>query len=331
MDTNDTNAISFVIESGSSLTSVAQQLENQGIIRSHSVLKYLMDFRGLGQKIQAGEYQLSRAMSISEIIEQLTTGDGKPLTRNITVIPGWTIQTIANSLAADGVIPDAESFLSMCRTGEEFSDYYYIAEVMATPKVNQRFYALEGYLAPDTYQVYTNATPNDIIRKLLSQTETVFSEAYRERAAALGLSMDQALTLASMIEKEAKSQDFAKVSAVFHNRLDKNMALGSDVTVQYSTGSEKMALTDRELSVISAYNTYTNTGLPVGPICNPSKAAIEAALNPDTTFITEEYLYFCSMEPSSGELYFSKTLEEHNAAVSRYRPLWEEYDRNRGL
>ena len=331
VDAASTQTESFVVESGMSLTSVANRLEEQGIIRNHSVLKYLMDFQGLGQKIQAGEYQLSRSMSIYQIIEQLTTGDGKPLTRNITVIPGWTIQTIAKRFAEEGIIPDEESFLNACRTGEEFSDYYYVMEVMNTPKVNQRFFVLEGYLSPDTYQVYTNAPVNDIIRKLLSQTDNVFSEAYRERASVLGMTMDQVLTLASMIEKEAKLADFAKVSAVFHNRLDKNMALGSDVTVQYSTGSDKMALTNAELSVISAYNTYTNTGLPVGPVCSPSKAAIDAALNPDVQFLAESYLYFCSTTPDSGELYFSKTLDEHNAAVARYRPLWEEYDRNRGV
>ena len=330
-DINDKEKITFIIESGSSLNSVSRQLEERGFIRSRTVLKYLMDFRGLGQKIQAGAYELSRSMTLGDIIEQLTKGEGKAFTRNITVIPGWTIETIAKNFAEQGIIPSEEEFLSACRSGEEFRDYYYVAQVLDTPKVNQRLYVLEGYLSPNTYQVYTNASVNDIIRRLLSQTGVVFSDAYQERAYSLGLSMDQVLTLASMIEREAKTGDFTRVSAVFHNRLDLNMRLESDVTVKYSTGSDKMALTDKELSVISAYNTYLNTGLPVGPICNPSKAAIEAALNPDQRFITERYLFFTSKEPSSGELFFSKTLEEHNAAASLYRPLWEEYDRNRGM
>lgn len=145
------------------------------------------------------------------------------------------------------------------------------------------------------------------------------------------MTMDEIITLASMIEKEAKTNDFSRVSAVFHNRLKKNMTLGSDVTVQYFTGSQKMALTDTQTQQSSPYNTYINTGLPVGPICNPSKDAIRAALYPDDTFIRDEYLYFCSMDPREGTLYFSKTLEEHNEAVRLYRPLWEEYDRERGL
>lgn len=331
IDQTDTATQSFFIESGSSLSSISKKLESEGFIRNNTVLKYLMDFKGLSQKVKAGEFQLSKSMNIFEIADELTTGDGKPLTRRIRVIEGWTIETIAANLVEQGAIESAAEFVELCKSGDDFTDYYYIAEVKQTPKVNQRLFALEGYLAPDTYEVYMTATPSDIIRKLLSQTQTVFTEAYRERAAALGLTMDQTLTLASMIEKEAKQSDFAKVSAIFHNRLDRNMTLGSDVTVKYSTGSEKMALSDSELSVISAYNTYTNTGLPVGPICNPSKAAIDAALYPDNDFLVQEYLYFCSTDPTSGSLYFSKTLAEHNAAVATYRPLWEEYDRNRGL
>jgi UPF0755 protein len=203
--------------------------------------------------------------------------------------------------------------------------------MLSSPKVNQRYYALEGYLSPNTYEVYTTASVNDVIRKLLSQTGVVFTDAYQERASELNMSIDQVLTLASMIEKEAKTGDFKKVSAVFHNRLRVNMMLGSDVTVQYSTGSEKMALTNKELSVISAYNTYTNTGLPVGPICSPSKGAIEAALYPDEQFMADGYFYFCSKDPSSGDLDFSKTAAEHDAKVAGYRQSWEEYDRERGM
>lgn len=331
VDASDQTPVSFVIDSGSSLSSVAANLEAQKLIRNRSVLKYWMDFRGLGQKVQAGSYTLTKAMTLEEIVAQLTSGDGKPLTRKITVIPGWTVATIAAQFAADGIIPDAESFLAACKTGENYADYYYINDVLGSPKVNQRYYALEGYLAPDTYEIYANSSVDAIVRKLLSQTEKVYSASMRERAEELNMTMDQILTLASMIEKEAKNEDFAKVSAVFHNRLVINMALGSDVTVQYSTGSEKMALTSEELSVISAYNTYTNTGLPVGPICNPSRAAIEAALYPDETFLQDQYLYFCSMEPTNGSLYFSKTLSEHEAAVEKYRPLWIEYDKSRGL
>ena len=134
-----------------------------------------------------------------------------------------------------------------------------------------------------------------------------------------------------MIEKEAKTGDFSKVSAVFHNRLRMNMSLDSDATVKYISGSEKMALSNSDLNVDSAYNTYLHKGFPAGPICNPSMDAIVAALYPDEEYLALNYLYFCSTDPSSGNLHFSRTLEEHNAAVAMYRPLWEEYDKSRGL
>lgn len=329
-ETNKAN-VTFKVASGSSLSRVSRELEQVGLIHNQSVFKYLTDFMGMGQKIQSGEYTLSTSMSMMEIMNQLTTGDGKPITTKITIIPGWTIEDIAARLHADGVISSKEEFLSLCKSGQSYSDYYYVSDVLDTPNVSQRKYVLEGYLSPNTYEIYTNATADDIIKKLLAQTEAAYPATYEERAQELEMTMDQILTLASIIEKEGKADEFAKVSAVFHNRLKDNMTLGSDVTVQYATGSEKMALSSSELEVSSAYNTYKNKGLPLGPICNPSTDAIIAALYPDAQFVAQKYLYFCSTNPDGGGLHFSKTYEEHEAAVAKYRPLWIEYDKSRGL
>lgn len=331
VDEQDQTMQPFTVASGSSLTKVANNLEAQGLIHNRTVFKYYADFLGYGQKIQAGDYQVSRSMRMQDIMELLTTGDGNPITRNITIIPGWTIQDIANYLVEQKVLERSDEFLSLCRSGQNFSAYYYISDVLSTPDAYQRLYVLEGYLAPDTYEIYTSANAVDIIKKLLSQTEAVFKEEYHARADALGLSMDEIITLASMIEKEAKTGDFAKVSAVFHNRLKKGMTLGSDVTIKYASGVKRMALTNEDLDIDSPYNTYKNTGLPIGPICSPSAAAIQAALYPDEEFLAEEYLYFCSKDPSTGELHFSRTLEEHNMAVSIYAPLWQAYDKEQGL
>lgn len=331
VDQGDATPVTFVVSSGSSLTKVANNLESQGLIRNRTVFKYYADFLGYGQKIQAGEYQVNKSMRMQEIMNLLTTGDGNPITRNITIIPGWTVADIADYLVEQKVIENQEAFLSLCRTGQDFSAYYYIADVLATPDVSARLYALEGYLAPDTYEVYTSATAQDIVKKLLSQTEAVFKAEYHDRAEALNMTMDEIITLASMIEKEAKTADFSKVSAVFHNRLRLNMTLGSDVTVKYVSGVKRMSLSNEDLQVNSPYNTYRNQGLPPGPICSPSAAAIQAALYPDEQFIADQYLYFCSKDPGTGELHFSRTLEEHNQAVSIYAPLWQAYDREQGL
>ena len=330
-DLQDATAVPFTVESGQSLTRVATNLEEAGLIRSKTVFKYYCDFAGMGQKIQSGNYQLNKTMTMQEIAEQLTRGDGNPLVRNITLIPGWTIEDFADKLAQDGVLQSKDEFLQLCRTGEAFQDYYYIADVLATKNASQRKYVLEGYLAPNTYEVYTDASAEDIIRKLLSQTERAFPADAQEQAAEMGYTMDQIITLASLIEKEAKNADFAKVSAVFHNRLKQGMKLQSDVTIHYFTGVRKMALTDSDLAISSPYNTYQNTGLPLGPVCNPSAEAISAALYPDAAYVAENYLYFCAKDPESGELYFSRTLKEHEQAVSIYAPLWKEYDQSRGI
>ena len=331
IDANDTTPRVFVINSGSSLTRVANDLQQADLVRNGTVFRYLADFMGIGQKIQPGEYTLTRAMSLHEMIAMLSEGDGRPLTARITVIPGWTIQDIAAKFATDGVIKDQNEFLERCKSGAMYTDFPFIADVLATPTIAHRKYALEGYLSPNTYEVFTNASIDDILRKLLAQTDAAFPISYQDRAEELGMTMDQVLTLASMIEKEAKTADFARVSAVFHNRLGDNMALGADVTIKYALGSNRMALTDQELSVSTAFNTYQNKGLPPGPICSPSGDAILAALYPDEQFRAQKYLYFCSTEPDSGGLAFARTLKEHEANVAQYRPLWIEYDQSRGL
>ena len=331
MEPGSTEEVGFTVENGQSLTKVSNNLEAAGLIHNRSVFKYYCDFAGMGQKIQAGSYKLTRSMTMSEIADQLTTGDGNPIVRNITLIPGWTVEDFAEKLASDGVIADKDAFLELCKTGDAFTDYYYIADVKATANASKRKYILEGYLAPNTYEVYMTATDEEILRKLLSQTEAVFPADYQTRATELGMTMDEVITLASLIEKEAKAADFTKVSAVFHNRLKQNIKLGSDVTIHYITGVRKMNLTNSVLQIDSPYNTYKYAGLPVGPICNPSAEAITAALYPDETYVAENYLYFCSKDPESGELYFSKTQAEHDQAVAIYAPLWQAYDESRGI
>jgi len=323
--------IGFTVESGQSLTRVANNLEAAGLIRNRTVFKYYCDFAGMGQKIQAGSYLLTPSMTMSQIAEQLTMGDGNPIVRNITLIPGWTLEEFAAKLVADGVLSDTAEFLSLCRTGEKFADYYYVSDVLSGGNAGQRKYVLEGYLSPNTYEVYVDATAEDIIRKLLSQTENTFPVARQDIADELGYTMDEILTLASIIEKEAKEDDFAKVSAVFHNRLKKDMKLQSDVTIHYVTGQREMALDDADLHISSPYNTYEVRGLPPGPICAPSEAAIKAALEPDADYLNMGYLYFCAAEPESGALVFSRTLEEHERAVEKYAQSWREYDESRGV
>ena len=331
VDQEDPQEYTFEVGSGESLNRVATNLEDAGLIRNRSVFKYYCDFAGMSQKIQVGSYAIRKDMAMTEIADLLTTGDGNPLVRNITLIPGETVEDFAARMVKNGVFESADTFLAACRDGKAYREYYYIQDVLTSGQPEKRKYVLEGYLSPNTYEVYVSATEDDIIRKLLSQTEAVFTVENQERAEELDMTMDQVLTLASLIEKEAKESDFARVSAVFHNRLKEGMKLESDVTIHYITGVRKMALADSDLTVSSPYNTYQVTGLPLGPVCNPSPAAIRAALYPDDSMVKEKYLFFCAKEPESGELYFSKTLDQHKRAVEIYAPYWQKYDEDRGI
>lgn len=333
---DDQSTVTFKINQGDYVSTIGNHLVEQGLLRNKGIFKYMVMFKGVTSEIQYGTYQLSPSMNVSEIIDILSSGTSS-VERSITIIPGWTVEDIANYFYSIGAIEDKAEFLALCNDQEKFASVsHQVAQAIESGTTSGRKYLLEGYLAPDTYRVFTTASAESLIKTLLSQTELVMDDLYASieanEAVAEGsfvstLTQDQTIILASMIEKEAgTADDYGRVSAVFHNRLALGMRLESDPTVKYVTGSTDFILPSDELNLDSAYNTYVISGLPIGPICNPSKAAIEAALHPNQEYINEGYLYFCSKDPSSGELQFSRTLEEHEAAVAQYRPLWEAYD-----
>ena len=342
MDPDNDEPVTFTIASGESISTISEHLYEQGLLRNKGLFKYIISFQGLTNDIHYVSYQLTRAMDVMDIIDVLASGS-ETTERTITIIPGWTCEDIADYLVSVGALTNRDEFLAICNQPELFlADSYALQYAYESAGFANRLYKLEGYLAPDTYRVFANASAQSIARTLVLQTNTVYdrvfyaedSVQYDEEGNLIQegyvspLTMDQTLILASMIEKEAGNQeDFAKVSAVFHNRLNAGMRLESDPTVKYTLGVDTFTLTNEQLATQSAYNTYQISGLPVGPICNPSQAALEAALHPDEAFMAEGYYYFCATEPDSDALAFAKTLEEHNANVERYRPLWEAYDR----
>ena len=271
--------------------------------------------------LRAGTYVLSRNMTIPEIVNILGEGNEARRATRFTIPEGYTAQAVAQALFEAGILEEQEEFLALCKDGTLLSAGY----LDGIQNASDRRYALEGYLFPDTYEVYEDATPADILKKMLNRFAVVFTEEDAERARALNLTTDQVIALASMIEKEAAAdEDFARVSAVFHNRLRQGMPLESCATLSYALGVKKYTFTDTELSTVSPYNTYRNKGLPVGPICNPGRAAIQAALYPSEEYLSEGYLYFCNMNPKqTNRLVFSKTYEEHHKNVVQYSPFWE--------
>ena len=340
--------VPFEITSGESVSAIGRRLEEAQLLRSRQVFKYMIQFQGLTDSISYGKFKLSPSMNVNQIVAELTSGS-QTNERVITIVPGWTCDDIAAYLVSIGALEDTREFLTLCNDVDRFvGNSYALRDAQSGGRLGNRKYALEGYLAPDTYRIFISATPESIIRTMLNQDNNVVDEVfYSDRTEYYAdeegnfhevesyhndLSIDELVTLASMIEKEAgNKEDYARVSAVFHNRLKLGWKLESDPTVTYLSGIRKLALTSEDIAAQSAYNTYYVSGLPAGPICSPSKDALEAAKAPDLSYIEEGYLYFCTREPTSGQLAFAKTQEEHNANVIRYRPLWEAYDAQRAL
>lgn len=320
VDVNDSAPITVEIEKASSLTTIAQRLYDSGVIRDKNVFKLYADFSDMSYKLKAGTYELSKNMTFDDIIYTLMKGQAASPVTNVTLTEGMTLQTMAETLVNKGALKDYTKFLALCRDASDYTDYSFIADVVN--KNDDRTYDLEGYLFPDTYQLFTNSSEDVIIRKQLDRFDEIFTSDYIAKAEERGLTIDQVITLASVIEKEGLPKDFKRISAVFYNRLAEDMPLQSDATLQYITGLKKLIYNEDEKATESPYNTYENKGLPVGPICNPSKDAIEAALYPEQQFIDEGYFYFSLTTPETGALVFAKTLDEHNENLDEWQPFW---------
>ena len=313
-DITDATPITVTIEKGSGASTIAKVLYEAcgegevGLIRSKAAFKIYVDFTGKSSTLQAGTYVLSKNMDITQIVDTICLGNPPRQIVKFTVIEGMDIEAIAEKLVKEGLLNDTQKFLSMCKTGEEFKEYSFVSAVLAEEDAAQRDYALEGYMFPDTYEFYADASEKTIITKMMLRFNDVFTDEYLDRAQELNMSIDDVVTLASIIEKEAAQiDDFAKVSAVFHNRMGKDMRLESDAPLRYIFKTKGVLdFTSEQMKSTSPYNTYTNDGLPLGPIDNPGDNAINAALWPNEEYQKDGYLYFVLKARTSTELVFSK-------------------------
>ncbi|MCR5809734.1 MAG: endolytic transglycosylase MltG [Clostridiales bacterium] len=328
VDPNDPTPIVVEIPKSSGASAIAKILyeaggEGQkGLIQNKAVFKVYVDFQGKSSGLKAGTYILSRNMSISQIVDIICTGNPPRATAKFTVSEGMTVEAVAKRLVEKGILKSPDRFLELCTDAKEFANKYWFVKSIVEEGREGRTYMLEGYLFPDTYEVFQDATEEEIITKMLNRFNEIYTRRYVERAEELDLTMDDVVILASIIEKEAKPFDFTKVSAVFHSRLNQSLPLHSDATLNYILKSDKMIFDQDELNTDSPYNTYKNYGLPAGPISNPGVAAIEAALFPNEQYMREGYLFFCLMDPNTGALIFAKTEAEHAANVEKYKPNW---------
>lgn len=232
--------------------------------------------------------------------ENPADGSGQRETVRVTITEGMTLTQIFKKLEANGVC----SFDDLMKTAESY-DYSYYPLIAARPS-NTRAFKLEGYLFPNTYDFYKNEKPQDAIGRFLRVGEKYITSQDRAKARAMGYSMDQILTVASIIEKEgANPNEVRKIAAVIYNRLEAGMQLQMDSGIYYIERSVKPYISGDINRYNSLYNMYKCKGLPAGPICNPGARTINAALDPADV----NYLYFC--HDSSAKYYYADTYEEH--------------------
>lgn len=283
------DSVDFVIKPGEDVRTISQRLENQNLIRSGLVFFLKARLTDYGKNIQAGDFLLSQSMNMEEIAEELLHGKADV---KLTIPEGWRKEEIAIKITSQFSIPESE--------------------ILKT--------AREGYLFPDTYQIPKEASGSLIIKMMEENFDKKTAKIYKDGLSKRNLSLDQAIIIASLVEREAKlPEDRPVIASVILNRLSQGMKLDIDATVQYVLGYQsaekrwwKKDLSLEDLEVESPYNTYTIPGLPPGPIANPGIASIEAVLTAPET----EFIYYIA--DKNGKSHFAKTFEDHSANISKY-------------
>ncbi|MBI5048251.1 MAG: endolytic transglycosylase MltG [Deltaproteobacteria bacterium] len=290
------------VPQGASFNIIARELEKEGIITNAGKFSLLAKFKSAITKIKAGEYEFSTSMTPLEVLDMMLKGEVKDYA--ITIPEGYNIREIALVLNNINLLDK-----------DEFAAKAMNATFVASLGIDGD--SVEGYLFPDTYRLTKGISAEEIINKMVQRFNAVYNEIAYKKPYGFKMSKKQIVTLASIIEKETgDGVERPLISAVFHNRIKKGMRLESDPTVIYGINRFNGNLTRKDLLTKTPYNTYQIYGLPPGPIANPGRASLEAAVSPSD----EKYLFFVSK--NNGSHYFSKSLKEHNSAVQFYQKAW---------
>ena len=306
----------ITIDPGAGTQTIVGRLADAGVVPHPLALKIYLRITGRGSNLKAGDYKFPSPISPLQAVEKIRRGE-VDLDR-VTIPEGFNRFDIAETLAEKTGKASPDEFLRL------MEDQTPIERIAPTAR------NLEGYLFPDTYNYNSKTTSADFIRAMVNRFEEVFTPEMSERANQLGLTVNQVVTLASIIEKEAKVPDERPhMASVFFNRMKRGMPLGSDPTFIYAAilagdynGNPNQP---RHRNRVSSYNTYVVSGLPPGPIASPGRASLEAVLHPDKTYD----LYFV-VNGTGGRHKFSRTAAEHEAAVEEYRRQQRELQQQRG-
>ena len=315
-DKNNGKDIVVDIPMGSTVSSVADILKENNLIKNEVLFKLNFKMKNNASHMKSGKYLLSQKLSNSDIIEKLVSGEIYRDGIKVTIPEGSTSNEII-ALLVKNELGKKEDFEKLVSNPSEFySDFEFLDQ--------KDIKSLEGFLYPSTYYFDKDAKPKDIIKEMLSLFDKSYTDKLKKKQKERNMTLQEVVNLASIVEKEAViDEDRPIIASVFYNRLEIGMPLQSDATLQYIFETRKKSITYNDLKIDSPYNTYIKKGLPPTPIANPSIKSIEAVLEPSNT----DYLYFVA-SIDGGNVY-SKTYEEHKTNVNKYRKDRDE--RNKAL
>lgn len=316
LDRNDKKLVQVEVPSGSSNRQIGDILEDGDVIRDGMVFNFYTKFKNL-TNFQAGYYQFSPNMTLDQISKELQQGgSAEPLddASKLTIPEGYDVDQIA-SLVAKKTDFKKEDFIKVIKDDKFFDQLKAQYPDLLTDAGNAKDvrYRLEGYLFPATYNVHKSKSLEDLVTQMVSTTNQVLTPYY-SKIKEKGMTVQEVMTLASLVEKEGVTQsDRKNIAQVFFNRIAAGMPLQSDISILYALGEHKEFVYNKDLEVDSPYNLYKNTGYGPGPFDNPSQEAILAVLEPTDN----DYVYFVA-DISTGKVYYAKTYEEHMELVEKY-------------
>ncbi|MFT9848449.1 endolytic transglycosylase MltG [Aneurinibacillus sp. REN35] len=296
------------IPPNSSISKVGQILEENKLIKDARLFSIYVKMKGSGSDIKAGKYQLASGQSIDEMVKKMAEGDVYKDTITVTIPEGYTVVQIAARLEQKG-LGKKDTFLQEVNNGKFPQEI-----VKSIPQDKRIKYRLEGYLFPDTYEFKKGTTEHQIIERMLERFEKVWDESWDAKVKQHTLTKHQAVTLASIVEREVRSDDERqKVAGVYYNRIAQQMPLQADATVQYLFDKQKERVMHSDLQQDSPYNTYKVKGLPPGPIASPGEAALHAVANAEK----HDYLFYVTKKDGTGQHYFAATYQDHLKNINK--------------
>ncbi|WDV44118.1 endolytic transglycosylase MltG [Clostridiaceae bacterium M8S5] len=300
VSSTDTNDVEIVIPNGSSTANIASILKTSDLIKNEKFFVLISRYKKTSSKYKAGTYVLNKSMGVEELMAALIKGGKNKESVTITIPEGYEIRQIADKLK---VLKDfnKDNFLKLASDASKYKDKY---EFLKDVPQGQ---GLEGYLFPNTYEVYAESTEVDVIEKMLDEFMKIYDKEIKGKKLYKDFNIHDLITMASIVERETKSDEERPiVASVFYNRLGIKMRLGSCATVQYALGERKPKLSTADTKIKSPYNTYINDGLPIGPIASPGLKSIVASVNPDNT----DYLYFVLTDYDKGKHTFTNNYKD---------------------